>query len=47
MHFVDFFTFNKIEQNHKEKRLVNKITVVVALELDTEDTKSRKNTRNL
>ena len=32
-HFVEFFSFNKIGENHKEKELVRKVTVVVALDL--------------
>ena len=31
-HFVRFFSFDKIGENHKEKSLVNKVTVVVALD---------------
>ena len=30
-HFVEFFSFNRIAENHKEKELVRKVTVVVAL----------------
>ena len=40
MHFVEFFSFNKIDENHKEKLLVQKVTVVVALDLDTRNTKN-------
>ena len=32
-HFVEFFSFNRIDENHKEKELVRKVTVVVALDL--------------
>ena len=32
-HFVEFFSFNRIAENHKEKELVRKVTVVVALDL--------------
>ena len=39
-HFVDFFSFNRLEENHKEKVLVNKVTVVVALDLGTGNTKN-------
>lgn len=39
-HFVEFFSFNKIGENHKEKLLVQKVTVVVALDLDTGNTKN-------
>ena len=39
-HFVDFFSFNRLEENHKEKVLVNKVTVMVALDLGTGDTKN-------
>ena len=38
-HFVTFFSFNKIGENHKEKILVKKVTVVVALDLGTGNTK--------
>ena len=34
-HFVEFFSFKKIGENHKEKSLVKKVTVVVALDLGT------------
>ena len=37
-HFVEFFSFNKLGENHKEKVLVRKITVVVALDLGTGNT---------
>ena len=33
MHFAGFFGFNRIAENHKEKELVRKVTVVVALDL--------------
>ena len=42
-HFVRFFSFDKIGENHKEKILVNKVTVVVALDLDTRNTKNPDN----
>ena len=42
-HFVTFFSFNKIGENHKEKILVKKVTVVVALDLDTGNTKNPDN----
>lgn len=42
-HFVTFFSFNKIGKNHKEKILVKKVTVVVALELGTKNTKNPDN----
>ena len=32
-HFVEFFSFNKIGENHREKELVRKVIVVVALDL--------------
>ena len=32
-HFVEFFSFNKIGENHKEKVLVREVKVVVALDL--------------
>ena len=43
-HFVEFFSFNKISENHREKELVRKVTVVVALDLgcgNTKNTESR------
>ena len=39
-HFVEFFSFRKIGENHKEKSLVKKVTVVVALDLETGNTKN-------
>ena len=39
-HFVEFFSFNKISENHREKLLVQEVTVVVALDLDTGNTKN-------
>ena len=39
-HFVRFFSFDYIGENHKEKVLVNKVTVVVALEVETGNTNS-------
>ncbi len=39
-HFVEFFSFNKISENHREKELVRKITVVVALDLGCGNTKN-------
>ena len=35
-----FFSFNKIGENHKEKILVQRVTVVVALDLGTGNTKN-------
>jgi hypothetical protein len=37
---VEFFSFKKIGENHKEKSLVKKVTVVVALDLGTGNTKN-------
>jgi hypothetical protein len=37
---VEFFSFRKIGENHKEKNLVKKVTVVVALDLGTGNTKN-------
>jgi hypothetical protein len=31
--FAELFSFNRIAENHKEKELVRKVTVVVALDL--------------
>lgn len=42
-HFVEFFSFNYVGENHKEKVLVRKVTVVVALDLGTVDTKMKVN----
>ena len=39
-HFVEFFSFNYVGENHKEKVLVRKVTVVVALDLGTGNTKN-------
>jgi len=39
-HFVEFFSFNKIGENHREKELVRKVTVVVALALGCGNTKN-------
>ena len=40
-HFVELFSFKKIGENHKEKSsLVKKVTVVVALDLGTGNTKN-------
>ena len=39
-HFVEFFSFNKISENHREKELVRKVTVVVALDLGCGNTKN-------
>ena len=39
-HFVEFFSFNKIGENHKEKIPVQRVTVVVALDLGTGNTKN-------
>ena len=39
-HFVEFFSFNKIGENHREKELVRKVTVVVVLDLGCGNTKN-------
>lgn len=39
-HFTEFFSFKRIGENHKEKSLVKKVTVVVALDLGTGNTKN-------
>lgn len=39
-YFVEFFSFNRIAENHKEKELVRKVTVVVALDLGCGNTKN-------
>ena len=39
-HFVEFFSFNRIAENHKGKELVRKVTVVVALDLGCGNTKN-------
>ena len=33
-YFVRFFTFNTVGENHKEKVLMDRIRVIVALDLD-------------
>ena len=38
-HFVRLFNFHTLDINSKEKRLVDRITVVVALDIVTKDTK--------
>lgn len=38
--FVEFFSFNVFDENHREKALVRGVTVVVALDLDTGNTKN-------
>ena len=35
MHFVEFFSFNKIGENHREKVQVRKVEVSMVLDLDT------------
>lgn len=40
MHFVEFLSFKYVGENHKEKELVRKVTVVVALDLDSGNTKN-------
>ena len=37
---MELFSFKKIGENHKEKSLVKKVTVVVALDLGTGNTKN-------
>ena len=39
-HFVEFFSFNKIGENRREKELVRKVTVVAALALGCGNTKN-------
>ena len=39
-HFAELFSFNRISENHKEKELVRKVTVVVALDLGCGNTKN-------
>ena len=39
-HFCRFYSFDKIGDNHKEKNLIHKISVVVAFEVETVDTKN-------
>ena len=39
-HFVEFFSVNKIGENHREKELVRKVTVVAALDLGCWNTKN-------
>lgn len=42
-HFVQFFSFNNVDENHKEKGLVKRVTVVVALDLGYGNTKNPEN----
>ena len=42
-HFVEFFSFNYVSDNHKEKELVRKVSVVVALDLGCGNTKNPEN----
>jgi len=37
---VEFFSFDKIGENHKEKGLAKKVTVVVALDIGCGNTKN-------
>lgn len=37
---MEFFSFNYVGDNHKEKELVKKVTVVVALDLGCGNTKN-------
>ena len=37
---MEFTTFNIIGENHKEKELIRKISVAVAFELETGNTKN-------
>lgn len=39
-HFCEFFSFNYVEENRKEKTLIQKITVAIAFELETGNTKN-------
>ena len=39
-HFCRFYSFDKIGDNHKEKNMMHKISVVVAFEVETVDTKN-------
>ncbi len=39
-HFCEFFSFDQIEDNRKEKKLIHEITVAVAFELETGNTKN-------
>ena len=39
-HFAEFFSFNRIAENHKEKELVRNVTVVVALDPGCGNTKN-------
>jgi hypothetical protein len=44
-HFVDFYSFDQIEENRREKVHITEITVVVALDMVTKDTKNFKDER--
>lgn len=41
-HFAEYYNFNTVNENHRKKEIVNKITVIVALDLGTRDTKNLK-----
>ena len=40
-HFCQFCSFERISENRKEKKLIHKITVAVAFEVDTQNTKNQ------
>ena len=42
-HFAEFFSFTRVGENHKQKDMVRKVTVVVALDLGTGNTKNPDN----
>ena len=39
---AEYYNFNTVNENHRKKEIVNKITVIVALDLGTRDTKNLK-----
>ena len=41
--FAEFFSFNYVSENHKQKELVRAVTVVVALDLGYGNTKMKVN----
>ena len=42
-HFVEFWSFNRISEYHREKVFIDRITVAIALEVDTGNTKTPNN----
>lgn len=45
-HFCRFYSFTQISENHREKVIINKITVSVVFEVDMGDTSINEHKRN-